>query len=600
MLAGSSPPRAPEAEYEARLAHRRAAAARLERRSALIAWSRLAVFALGAVAIWLAFVERTFSAWWTVLPALVFVILVIAHERVERRRRHASRGADYYQDALDRIARRPRPQAPTGERFLDPEHPYAGDLDLFGRGSIFELISTARTHAGEAMLARWFLHPATSDEINSRHGALTDLRDRIDFREDLWLIAERVVASVDFETMQRVQLEGPRLTTPVRRSLTTLLAALNVAALSGWAWFGLGPFPFLLTGALGLWFASRLRDSVRTAIAGIEPLSEDLTILSQLLERIERESFESGTMRELHARLQTEGLPPSDAIRRLERLVNLLESRRNQLFAPIAAVLLWTTHLAFAIERWRERFGPAALRWVSTVAEIEALCSIANFAWEHPSTVKPVILEGEPRWEGEALGHPLIPPERLVRNDVTLGRGTRLLIVSGSNMSGKSTLLRTVGVNTVLALAGAPVLASQLRLTRLELGASIQIRESLQEGKSRFYAEISRLRQLMEMAGRGGLLFLVDEILHGTNSHDRKIGAEAILRGLVSRGAIGLVTTHDLAIASVEEELAGLSRNVHFEDHIEDGRMVFDYRIHEGVVTHSNAIALMREIGLEV
>ncbi len=214
----------------------------------------------------------------------------------------------------------------------------------------------------------------------------------------------------------------------------------------------------------------------------------------------------------------------------------------------------------------------------------------------------PELVEKGPFFEGEDLGHPLIPESSLVRNDLRLGDDLRLFVVSGSNMSGKSTLLRTVGTNVILALAGAPVRARRLVLSPLSLGASIRIQDSLQEGISRFYAEIQRLRQIMDLSEEGSrpLLFLLDEILHGTNSHDRRIGAEAVVRGLVDRGAVGLITTHDLALSRVADSLAPAAANVHFVDHLEDGKVLFDYRLRPGVVTKSNALDLMRSIGLEV
>jgi DNA mismatch repair ATPase MutS len=199
------------------------------------------------------------------------------------------------------------------------------------------------------------------------------------------------------------------------------------------------------------------------------------------------------------------------------------------------------------------------------------------------------------------MGHPLLPADRCVRNDVTLVGDKQLLIISGSNMSGKSTLLRTVGTNTVLGLSGAPVCAKRLRLSPLAIGASIRLQDSLQEGSSRFYAEILRLRQIADLSqGESPALFLLDEILHGTNSHDRGIGAEAVVRNLLENGAIGMITTHDLALTQVAEALAPRAANVHFQDHLEDGEIAFDYRMHDGVVTKSNALELMRAVGLDV
>jgi DNA mismatch repair ATPase MutS len=288
-------------------------------------------------------------------------------------------------------------------------------------------------------------------------------------------------------------------------------------------------------------------------------------------------------------------------IRRLARLIEHLDARRNQIFAPVAALLLWGTQFAFALEAWRRVSGPQVPRWLEAVGELDALLALASYGFENPEDVFPATSEEKALFVAEGLGHPLIPQDRLVRNDVTLGREARLLVVSGSNMSGKSTLLRSIGVSIVLALAGAPVRARRLTLSRLRVAASIRIEDSLQEGISHFYAEILRLRQGMELAkGEIAVLFLLDEILHGTNSHDRRIGAEAVVRGLVDRGAIGLITTHDLALSRLAETMPGRATNVHFEDHIEDGKIRFDYRMREGVVKKSNALELMRGIGLEV
>jgi len=331
-------------------------------------------------------------------------------------------------------------------------------------------------------------------------------------------------------------------------------------------------------------------------VAGHGP---DLEVLAAVLERFEREPLASPRLAQLSAEMTTAGLRPSRAVASLRRRVDLLDSRRNQLFAGIAALTMWDVHCALAIETWRATHGHAVAAWLAAVAELEALSSLAGFAWEHPDDVYPEIVEREVRFEAEGLGHPLMPEARCVRNDVTLGGPTRMLIVSGSNMSGKSTLLRAAGLNAVLALAGAPVRAARLRLSHLSVGATLRIRDSVQEGTSRFYAELVRLRDLVRIAdGPVPLLFLLDEILHGTNSHDRRRGAAAVVSGLVERGAIGLVTTHDLALSEVADDPGARAANVHFEDRLENGRMHFDYRMRPGVVRTSNALELMRTLGL--
>ncbi|HEY8459716.1 MAG TPA: DNA mismatch repair protein MutS, partial [Blastocatellia bacterium] len=315
----------------------------------------------------------------------------------------------------------------------------------------------------------------------------------------------------------------------------------------------------------------------------------------------EQERFEAPMLLRLRNELDADGKPPSRQIARLSRLIQILDSLKNQFFAPIAFVLLIPAQLALAIERWRQRAGAKIPQWLGAVAEIEALSSLAGYAYEHPRDPFPELVDGEALFDGESLAHPLIAESRSVRNDVRLGAGPRALIVSGSNMSGKSTLMRTVGTNVVLALAGAPVRATRLRLSPLAIGASIHILDSLQTGASRFYAEITRLRQIVELTkGDLPLLFLLDEILSGTNSHDRLIGAEAVVRGLVERGAIGVVTTHDLALTRIVETLNGRAANVHFEDRLENGKMLFDYKMRPGVVRRSNALELMRSVGLQV
>jgi DNA mismatch repair ATPase MutS len=273
----------------------------------------------------------------------------------------------------------------------------------------------------------------------------------------------------------------------------------------------------------------------------------------------------------------------------------------NQGFAIFARLLLWSTHFSLAIERWRLRSGSHIGQWLAAIAEMEALGSLAGYAAEHSGDTYPELVDDGLVFHAQALAHPLLAPGVGVPNDVSLDGELRLLLVSGSNMSGKSTLLRSVGLNTVLAWAGAPVRAQRLRISRLSVGASIRVNDSLQDGKSRFYAEITRLRQIVEMAGgETPLLFLLDELLSGTNSHDRLIGAHAVVKTLVRLGAAGLVTTHDLALADMVEELAPHARNVHFEDHLENGRIAFDYKLREGVVRKSNAIELMRSVGLPV
>jgi len=348
-------------------------------------------------------------------------------------------------------------------------------------------------------------------------------------------------------------------------------------------------------------FLYRFHKPVAAVVQAVEEAAHELKLLSETLVRLERETFHAPLLAALRASLDAEGDPPSKRLARLGRLTESLDSRDHVLVRMAEPFVFWTTHLAFAVENWRRGSGKVVRRWLTALGEMEALCSLASHAFEHPADPFPEFAESGPWLEAEGVAHPLIAEDRVVRNDVRLGGELRVMIVSGSNMSGKSTLLRTLGVNAVLAQAGAPVRARRLRLSPLAVGASIHITDSLQGGISRFYAEILRLRQVLDLAaGALPALFLVDEFLHGTNSHDRRIGAEALVRGLVERGAVGLITTHDLALADIVETLGARAANVHFEDRIEEGRIRFDYVLRPGVVRKSNAIELMRSVGLEI
>ncbi|RUL88126.1 DNA mismatch repair protein MutS [Tautonia sociabilis] len=566
--------------------------------------ARLGVSAIALVLAVVALGPGWVSAWWLLAPAAAFVGLVIAYDAIGRRRRRVERRVAFYEAGLDRLGDRWPGRGDSGERFLTPDHPFDADLDLFGTGSLFERLCTARTGAGKATLAHWLLRPADPAEIRARQEAIAELKDRLDLREDIALLGDDVERGLHPAALIAWGEQPPGFRWAGWPLVVGGLATLNLAALASWIG-GLGGLPLFGSIVATLILGRLVRLDLGRTIGAIDERADELRLLSSLLERIEQEPFSAPRLRTIRATSGVDGEPPSREIARLARLATLLEFRRNQLFAPIAFLTLWTTHLALAIERWRARSGRSIERWLDAVGQFEALCALASYAFECPNDPFPEILPEEegPIVQARSLGHPLIPSDRVVRNDLALGGpdGPRVLLVSGSNMSGKSTLMRSLGVNVVLALAGAPVRAASMRLSPLQLGATLRVQDSLQAGRSRFYAEITRLRTLVDLASSPPpLLFLLDEILHGTNSHDRRSGAEGVIKGLLDRGAIGLVTTHDLALAEIVASLGHPAENVHFEDHLENGEIRFDYVMRPGVVRKSNALALMRAVGLEV
>ncbi|HZR81284.1 MAG TPA: DNA mismatch repair protein MutS [Candidatus Binatia bacterium] len=596
-------PTTPRAEAESRRAVRSAEAERLGAQHRRIARVRLAVFLAGVAIAWLALDRAAISAWWIAVPVVGFAALVAVHVRVGDALERARIAVRLYDDVLARIDDRWVGRGAPGDAYRDPAHPYAEDLDVFGRGSLFERISTARTRAGEATLAGWLGGAVAARDpqaIRARQAAVAELAPLLDLREDLAIAAADAAGPADTERVRAwgaAPATGPSWAAALAAGAASL--ATLAAVVAGLA-FDLGATPFFAAVAVQAAIEASQRRRVAAALAGIAGAARTLERIAALLARAEREPFAAPRLRALAGELASEGQSASRAIRGLRRRIELLDSARNFMFAPIALWLSWRLHLARWIGEWRRRHGPRIADWIAALGEVEALVSLAAYAWERPEDVFPDVADGGPlAFAASGLGHPLLPAASCVRNDVSLVAPVRALMVSGSNMSGKSTLLRAVGTNAILAFAGAPVRAERLRLAPCAIGAVLRVNDSLLDGTSRFHAELLHLRRILDLAAHGPVLFLLDEILHGTNSHDRRIGAEAVVRALLARGAIGLVTTHDLALADMASEGSPIA-NVHFVDHLEDGRMRFDYRMHPGVVRRSNALALMRAVGIDV
>jgi hypothetical protein len=588
-------------EYKQRLKDREGRVADREQVHVRLGYVRLSLALAAAVIGWESLWRRALSPWWIAAPLLLFVFVAAVHSRILRSRELAQRGASFYQQGLARIEDRWAGTGQTGERFNDPHHVYAGDLDLFGHGGLFELLSIARTRMGEETLAGWLLSPSTIDQIAERHTAIAELRDQLDLREDIAILGEDASVGVFPEALLR-WAEAPKQMEP--EWIRWLAAILSVSAVGGAVvWWILGTVtPLIVIVLVEALLAYRIRKPLEELLHGSEQAFGHLNLLSGVLARVEQHTFRAPRLQALQTELSSHQIKGSYAIARLRTIVDFIDSRDN-IFLRISNIpLMYSVQVAFAAERWRQTHGHAVRSWLKVIGEIEALLCLATYSYEHPADPFPEFVQGAVCFDATDLGHPLVPAAKCVRNDVGLADGKRVFLISGSNMSGKSTLLRTVGINAVLAMAGAPVRAQCLRLTPLQVGASIRVNDSLQEGSSRFYAEITRLRALFDLAGDGGpsLLFLLDELLQGTNSNDRRVGAEGLVHALLNRGAIGLVSTHDLALAEIGGSLNGQLRNVHFQEDFQNGTMHFDYKLLEGVVTKSNGLALMRSIGLDV
>ena len=628
----------PRRVYEERRAARRTALAAAERRHHAIGTLRLVLVGLAAV-LGVGIVGGAgYSAWWLLAPLAVVFWLGVRLDRIEAERSRLERAIAFYDRSLARLD---DAWAGTGERgddFTDPKHLYAADLDLFGHGSLFQRLCAARTRRGMATLSGWLLSPAAPAAIRARQAAVDELAPNADLREDLAVLGDDTRAAVDAQALAAWGAAPPAFESP------NLLAAGRIASVAGALAIAAGVAYALAAGRsldlgngvrslLGWYFVAviigvalvqrRIQPTAARVFKGIDSAARDVALLGGVLGRLEAERFRAPRLAKLRAELDVDGEPPSRQMARLTRLMEQVDSRHNAFARLFGFFLVWDVHLAHAVERWRLSSGPKLGTWLDMVGEMEALASLAGYRFERPHDVWPELADGAPRFEAEAVAHPLLNAEA-VANNVRLDGQPQVLILSGSNMSGKSTLLRAIGVNAVLAQAGAPVRARRLRMSPLAIGASIRITDSLQDGSSRFHAEIVRLRAILARTSGGessgddassrddasnrddpracatAILFLIDECLHGTNSHDRLIGAGAVVRGLVEQGAIGLVTTHDLALTAITDALGPRAANVHFTDHLTNGKLRFDYRLRPGVVGKGNAIELMRAVGFDI
>jgi hypothetical protein len=505
-------PGSPGEVYRHHLAHNQALLEEEKKRDRRLGYAKLALLLLifvGAIAL----IRSPHRLPWLLIPVGAFVFFAVLHERVLESVRLRNRIMSFYERGLQRLNDEWAGTGESGERFLNPAHPYAHDLDIFGKGSLFELLCTTRTRTGEETLARWLLEPAPVAAILARQPAIADLNERVGFRERLFTAGDDTRRSVHSEWLAKWGETKPELGRPVLRPVMAVLSLLWIASVVYWLASGSW---YLLLGltVLNRYVTYLAGKGIGTFVRMTESAAVDLKVLAEVLSVLEQEPFEAPLLRELQLRLRTDGIAPSAAIRKLQRFVQFLETRRNLFIRPFNPVIFYVAQLAFVAEGWRREFGASIRGWLAVVGELEALAALSAYAYEHPSATFPEFVETAPCFDAEGFAHPLLPEGRAVRNDLRLDESLRLIIVSGPNMAGKSTFVRAVGINAVLAQCGGVVQARRLRLSPLAVGASICVLDSLQGGVSRFYAEIQRLKLVSDLTrGPVHVLFLPDELL---------------------------------------------------------------------------------------
>lgn len=591
----------------------RSAHAALESRSRALGLFRLACVAI--VIVTLAGVGLSLfpprTAWGTLGAAVAFVVLVVVHARVDRERDRKDAAARFHERALGRLADQkapPRAPLPAGHEqdSAQSQHPYANDLDMIGDGSVCAYVSFVRTQPGERTIGTWLLaadDPPPIDEIRLRQDAARALATKPELARALFVagaaIGERPESAIAFETWALAK--EPSAVPAAFGAIAWVLPIVSIGALIagnmlGWPTMATyGPYMAAVVVSLAL------RARIGKVVAAVVANEGGALAYAEAFDAALESRFDDAML----ARVQGDVETGRAALRALRAPTRALEAMQNEVFRLLVAPLVMgELHAVLALERWRHKFGASSTSWFAAYGALEALASFGMLAHDFPAFAWPELGE-DLRFDARGLGHPLVPASRRVCNDVTGLEAGHALVVTGSNMSGKSTLLRSIGVSTAMAMAGAPVCAEKLVLGPVRLVTSMRVSDSLSEGASRFYAELRRLSLVTKMAAKApGVLFLLDEVLYGTNARERLIGSRATLAWLLDHGALGAVSTHDLALADLANEmknpLAGKAKNVHFEEQVVGDAMSFDYKLREGVVKSSNALRLMKQLGLPV
>jgi energy-coupling factor transporter ATP-binding protein EcfA2 len=550
---------------------------------------------------------------WLLAAFLFFVAFAISyanHSRVDGMRQRYTDLVAYCDEGLSRLARDWRKLPSRQIRTTEPPEPLVDDLDIVGSASLSHLLNTPRTPGGQSLLRHWLLHPASQQVVRERQEAVKELVAARDFREALAVDAQRVNSDLAAYISLLHWAESPLWLRPQQRLVmatrvltvvTLLLILLQVVGLVGPLW--------LLAVAVNIGVNWGYGREVPNILLGVAEQVDGFRAYSRLFTLISDAQFTSPLLREMQDRLTAGGLRADQQMQRLGTIASFATMLRSLLFLPIQLVALYSFHVLWVLEGWQQISGRQARNWLDALSEIEALSALATLAHDHPAWAYPEMTNDTHNvFVASNLAHPLLPPERAVGNDVSIGSAGTFLLVTGSNMSGKSTLLRSIGVNIVLAQAGGPVCASSLRLAPVTLATSIRVRDSLEQGISYFMAELKRLKDIVDIARATRddhtttLLFLLDEILHGTNTTERQIAARQIIGFLLEAGATGAVSTHDLSLADAPEFVTQAQR-VHFTETFErhkDGTlsMTFDYQLHPGLATSTNALKLMEMAGL--
>ena len=532
----------------------------------------------------------------------IYLPLVIRHRRIKSGIAENEILAEINQQEINRIEGS-LTGFDSGIRFYSLHHPYAKDLDIFGKGSLFQLVDRCFTESGQRSLAYALTFAKKSNEINDYQKAVKEIEPEIDFRQHMQMLGKKNKVGEQAQSLLLDWFASEDALIWQKRTrwlvffanVLTLSTIVAVFFFIGWQWL-------LLPLVLNAYLLRINRKKVRSVIEHTDKNTPFLQSLSRLLQRLEQREFKSERLIAIRDALKIKGLTSSMLVKSLAFRFEMLEYTKNPYFYLLAnGTFLWELHWMTSIERWRLLVRPHIENWLNALNEFEVISSFAGLAHANPDWIFPAIKDERFRYSAENIGHPLIFSSNRKTNNFSMNQLGETWVLTGSNMSGKSTFLRTLGLNAVLALAGAPVCAKTMMLSPMRIFSSMRTEDNLQESTSSFYAELKRLKQLLDYLDKEEPVFyLLDEILKGTNSADRQAGSKALVRKLLNQNASGIIATHDLELGGLQSLYPDTVFNYSFNSAIHDGELYFDYTLHRGICHSFNATELMKKIGIDI
>jgi DNA mismatch repair ATPase MutS len=594
----------PREFYQRRLEELKSELKRLQQRKSSFGWLRLgAVIAIVAGFYFLWSLGIIYVIVVSVLLIFIFIRLLNADLKNQAKIQHCKQLIRINEDELESLAGNYY-HFDDGFEHIPKEHPYANDLDIFGRASLFQYINRTTSEPGSKKLAEFLKAAAPISVISERQMAIKELSMKIMWLQDLEAKGKK--NKITFSTKNRLEnwMKEPPVFSGFEawKWLRYLLPLIIITVISLYIFNRVGNTIFYGTLLIFAVIAYQVNKFVAPVHEQLSKAAEELDTLSAVIASIEKENFESSLLKKMKAVFLEKNKRSSDDIFKLKNILERLDLRYNLvLSAPLNILLLWNLQQVLDLEKWKKNEQNNFNRRFETLAEFEAMNSFGVLYFNHPDWIFPKIKEEYFSIEGKEIGHPLIPKEKRVDNFIDIESNAQLMLVTGSNMAGKSTYLRSIGVNVVLAMAGAPVSAQSFSVSHVALISSMRITDNLEESTSTFYAELKKLKTIIDNVNNGEKVFiLLDEILRGTNSLDRHTGSKALIKQLIRKKAAAIIATHDLELANLKEDFSKNILNYHFDVQVSNDELYFDYRLKPGVCNSLNASILMKKIGIEL